>query len=64
MSLVTATWTISLWGDCPACGVFVDFADADYFWDGRTLDFISDAKNVELICPECNREVIVDMEVG
>lgn len=60
-----ATWSISLDVDCPHCGQYVNLLDAPDFWDGRELDVAEHnterSQDVEVFCPECAREFLVDL---
>lgn len=66
MGNVTATWTVELHCNCPKCGEWVDLLEAPDFWDGRQLDVpehgTERSKGVEVICPKCDHEFIVDCE--
>jgi len=57
-----AQWTIELHADCPACKEYVDLLQYADFWDGRgkELQTGQNKENVEVVCPECGHEFIVD----
>lgn len=64
--LPTATWHISLDAECPACHEYVDLLDAPDFWDGQSLGvgehMTERSKAVEVECPKCKHEWLVDLE--
>lgn len=66
MADVTATWSISLDCDCPACGDHVDLLADDDFWIGRPLDCVEHhtarSRDVEVFCPACHHEFKVDLD--
>ena len=66
MANPTATWLICMYAECPKCRKEVDLLEAPDFWDGRKLDLGENlterCKNVEVVCPECSHEFIVDIE--
>lgn len=62
MRTISAQWNLSLNCDCPSCGEFVDLLDADDFWGGRKLEACEQKKGVEVVCPNCSHEFIVDLE--
>ncbi len=61
---VTATWSVSLDCECPACEKYVDLLTAPDFWDGKSNLQIPEhgtprAKALEVQCPECAHEFVV-----
>lgn len=66
MSSIKATWNIELNCDCPFCEQHVDLLDYPDFWDGRSIELGENgtdrAANVEVICPKCRRELVVDLQ--
>ncbi len=62
----TATWSISLDCDCPECGEYVDLLDYPDFWEMTGVDPVEhgtdDTRNLEVICPKCRAEFLVDCE--
>ena len=62
----TANWYISLNCDCPKCEKYVDLLEYPDFWDGRNFfpgeNITSKTRNVDVICPSCGYEFIVDLE--
>lgn len=64
----TATWNISLDGECPKCHEYVDLLLAPDFWDTHNgyLEIgehgTERTKNFEACCPECNHEWICELE--
>ena len=66
MAQNTATWSMSLNCDCPACGEYVDLLDDPDFWDGRNLDacehMTERSFDIEVYCPKCGHEFTVDLE--
>ena len=66
MSALTATWSVTLDADCPACDEGVNLLDGPDFWDGHRFDIpehgTERTKGVEVACPECGHEFIVDLE--
>lgn len=58
----TADWSVSLICECPHCKETVDLLDEPDFWDGRTLEVCEKRKDVEVWCPECNEQFVVDTE--
>lgn len=62
----TATWNIELMCDCPHCKEYVNLLNYCDFWDDRQLDICEwgtdRSTNVEVICPECEEEFVVDLE--
>ena len=66
MAEVLATWTVELNCTCPACGEYVNLLDYADFWDGRHLDIAENgtvrSTNVDVMCPECDHEFMVDCE--
>lgn len=61
MSNPLATWSISLDAECPSCAASVNLIDLDSFRDSGTQP-LETAKNVEVRCPFCKHEFIVDLE--
>lgn len=65
MNLI-ANWNISLNCDCPECEKYVDLLECPDFWDGRTFQAGENStpktRNVDVICPSCGYEFIVDLE--
>ena len=63
---ITATWYISLYCYCPACGDYVDLLDVPDFWDGRQLaageSHTERSRGVEVSCPGCGSEFEADLE--
>lgn len=61
-----ATWNFSLTTHCPYCEEWVDLLDEVDFWDGRHFvpcEHGTDrAQNVEVTCPKCGHEFLVDFE--
>ena len=64
--IISATWVIHLFAECPACKEDVDLLDFPDFWDGRDLDFgehgTERSHDVKVDCPECNAEFEVTLE--
>jgi len=64
---IFATWNLNLYCDCPNCKEHVDLLDYPDFWDGRShLKACENnsihSENVDVICPKCGHEFIVDLE--
>jgi Zn finger protein HypA/HybF involved in hydrogenase expression len=62
-----ATWDISLRADCPHCDAeYIDLLRDQDFWDGRSFQIgehgTEESKGVQVDCPECHKEFIVDLE--
>ena len=57
-----ATWSISLYCDCPSCGQTVDLIDHPDFWDSRKLQIGTERECEEVSCPECFHVFEVDVE--
>ena len=66
MADTTATWTVELNCECPACHEYVDVLEYPDFWDGRHLEIAEHgtdrSKDVEVICPNCDHEFTVFCE--
>jgi len=66
MSENKATWIIELNADCPNCKEYVNLLDYVDFWDGRKLDYAEHrtdrSTDVDVVCPGCGHEFIVDLE--
>jgi len=64
----TAQWSITLDGDCPHCKEFVNLLDYCDFWNdhedlGTGEHMTERSKNVEVVCPSCGEEYIVELEL-
>jgi hypothetical protein len=63
---ITATWTISLDCECPACREKVDLTDAEDFWSGRKFEagenMTAATRDVSVYCPKCAHNFTVDFE--
>lgn len=64
---IPATWKIELTAECPHCEETIDFLDSpDFFKDHPQInlgEFGTPAtEGVEVFCPHCNREFLVDLE--
>lgn len=63
---IMATWNLSLNCDCPSCNEHVDLLDYCDFWDSRHFEpcenGTANTRGVEVICPECEHEFVVDLE--
>lgn len=66
MSEHKATWGVELNAECPNCKEEAVLLDYVVFWDGRQLDIAEHdteiSTDVEVICPVCRHEFIVDLE--
>jgi ribosomal protein S27E len=66
MSALTATWSITLDTECPACKEDVNLLDGPDFWDGHRFDVpehgTERTKGVKVVCPECEHAFTVDLE--
>ena len=64
-SNITAGWELSLYCDCPHCGMSVDLLDTPDFWDSRKLDpceyDTERSRGVEVSCPMCQEDFAVDL---
>lgn len=64
---LTATWSISLDTECPACKEDVDLLTADDFWEyHQSLQLCENrserSENVRVWCPKCGHMFNVDLE--
>ncbi len=59
---ITASWSIHLHVDCPACKEWVDLLDLPDFWDGRSIQAGESQQGVEVTCPECGHDFVIDTE--
>ena len=61
-----ATWIVELNCTCPSCDEYIDLLDYADFWDGRALNVAetctSRSRDVEVVCPLCDHEFLVDCE--
>lgn len=57
-----ASWSLSLDCYCPHCDKYVDLLDEPDFWDGRDFDIGESVDDVQVWCPECGEEFLVDCE--
>lgn len=66
MSENKATWSLSLDTECPECKETVNLLDAADFWDGTEFQACESGtprtKDVEVLCPECDKTFEVDLE--
>ena len=65
MGNIAASWTIELHADCPKCNAYVDLMKYPDFWDGRPLGVgehdTDRSKDVDVVCPDCGHEFVVDL---
>jgi endogenous inhibitor of DNA gyrase (YacG/DUF329 family) len=62
-----ASWSLSLDCECPGCHKYVDLLDDSEFWDCHQSLKICESstdksRDVEVLCPECGHEFLVDLE--
>jgi len=67
IALPTATWSISLFCDCPGCLESTDLLDLADFWDGGQPYQIGEHHtvqtiDVEVICPACGHTYSVNFD--
>ena len=51
-----ATWSVSLYCDCPKCDEYVNLLDYPDFWDGRKLEVCEERETLDVVCPKCDHE--------
>lgn len=65
---LTATWSVSLYADCPHCKEYVDLMDYPDFWIDRDPRLVvcehdtDNSRNVDVVCPDCRESFKVDLE--
>jgi len=59
---ITAFWNINLHADCPACKKWIDLLDLPGFWEGRNIQAGASQQDMEVTCPDCGHDFIVDTE--
>lgn len=62
-----AIWHITLNCDCPHCGENVDLLESSNFWEDRKNLQVGEHNtpgscNVDVMCPECGEEFLIDCE--
>lgn len=58
------TWSIEIYGTCPHCNGFVDFADSDNFFTEFPFEPIGDVKDWKCFCPDCGGKISLDVDSG
>ena len=55
---VYASWSVTLYCDCPHCGEFVDLLEYGDFWDGGgPCGMCEGDVEIETPCPECGEDI-------
>ncbi len=56
---ILASWSISLYFDCPHCGELTDATDNDEFYYRSSLKIGEPGQELEVYCNECKQEVTI-----